>query len=294
VTDYRKVFIVDDIIETYIDNCYSEEFQVELFRAIHLFDFFQHNTIFTDLKTLIAEESNYSSDDLRDLFNLKIHEGLDYIVEQHMLTLVGNVTLYDKNELLTALGRIQALEDYTSIGRTLENMASDEEQLSSILSELCMLDDTYIIGLIDSIGSTFMQRLREFVNMKEGELSDSFPEERAILKNMKLYVELFGESSVGAILVRDGMLIGDRYEVYLPLIEEDLLHEDDNLTAKNILSTIFMSSDGFNSPLMVYRKYSYRIIKDLNRVSKIEALIGSMLAQLTEAKGLEREQAQLS
>ena len=72
-----------------------------------------------------------------------------------------------------------------------------------------------------------------------------------------------------------------------------LVGDDDQQTALNILSVIYMSLEGYNSPLLVFRKYSYRLLQDLNRVSRVETKLLNIIADFTDYKKVEVEKLKL-
>ena len=285
---------MDEIIQVFIDTYLHDDIQTEVRRSFDLFDFYDYKQAYSSFIDILTDETNQSKDDMRDNFINELNIKLNYVLEQHTIVTTHGTTIHEKNELLLALAHIQDLKDYTPIIRVLESLESNEEQLANILADLSMLEESKILNILDNFSPTILKRLRDFIYAKEKEVIEEDLTKDAVLANLKDFNQLFGEDNVGVTMLTDGVLTGARYETYLPYMEDELVVENDLATAKNILSTIYMSSDGYNSPLLVYRKYSYRLIQDLNKVSRVEVLILDMIAKITELQGARNEQARIS
>lgn len=283
---------MDDLINDFVTENYSHEAQDEIKRSFGLFDSFEHDTAYQGFIDMIMNESNLDRNSMVDMFNSELHTQLNFILTHHSLTMIDTSTIYEKNEILSAFSNFQYLEDYTSIIRTLENLDADEIQLSSILTDLCMLDQFKIMELVESFNPRLLKTMKKFIYKKEeSEKKEGFDNDPKLLKNLKLFNKVFGAENLGAHLVRGQLIVGEKFETYINYIQENVIGANDTITATNILSTIYLSSDGFNSPLLVYRKYSYELLQDLDKVGKIEAQILSLIATMEEHRNAEAERA---
>lgn len=286
---------MEDILSVFVETYYLEDVQEEINKSFDSFDFFDHNLVYAKLIDMCHQQGSISTDDLQDSFLATVHEGLDYILSQHTVKLVADVSLNEKNQLVAALGFIQRLVDYSAIIRTLETFADDIEQFSSIISELTLMDETRIHSLIESIEPSMMRTLKDYAYQRTDELQAPDSETLTVLENYPTFTKFIQSQALGCTLVSQGMLVGDRFETYLGYVESNLIAENNpQQTAANILSVLYMSIDGYNAPLLTYRKHSLRILHDLNLVSKVEVKLLDLIARYTEYMKVLNEKTRLS
>lgn len=280
--------LIDNFIQTYTD-----DFQVEIHRAFSIFESFEHNNAYQGFNDILMNESNLTTDMMHDQFTQELHEQLNFVLKQHSIQLVESATIYEKNEICTALFSFQNLEDYTGIIRTLESFDPDEAQLSWILGDLCALNESQILSLLETFNPRMLKTMKMFIYKKEESQGVPVTLNEKLMKNLRLFSQVFGAETLGAQLVRSQILVGERFETYLDYIQDVVVGKDPADTAMNLLSVIFISSDGFNSPLTVFRKSSYQILQDLDLVTKVESQMLSLIAKLDEYKQAESERVRL-
>lgn len=282
---------MEDLITIFIDTYYSDEFKQEVERSFGLFEFFEYNQAFQPFVDILMNESNLDQASMNDMFVQKLHEGLNYILQEHQIKLIDVATIHEKNEILLALAHVQNLVDYTPVIRTLETFEPDEIQLSSILADISMLDQFKIMELIESFNPGILQTLKNFIYEKEKDTTAEELTNPKLIKHLRLFASVFGETPLGVQMARGQLRIGERFETYIDFIQDGILSPDEKQTALNILSVIFLSSDGFNSPLLVYRKYSYQLLQDLNLVSRVEIHLLNHISELTAHQKAAEEKA---
>lgn len=285
---------MDELIDNFLDSYFTDEFIVEVKRSFSLFEFFEYNQAFSGFIDIISEQSNVTTDDLRDKFVIELQTKLNYILAQHNVKLIEDSTVYQKNEIILALAHLQNLEDYTGIIRCLESNRSDEEQFATIISDTSMLSIEEVLTILEFISPMTLETLKQFIYAKENEQEQSNIIPVDLLANFKMFHELNGINTLGAQLVENGVLMGSRFETYLEFIIGDLVTTDVNQTALNILSCIYLSTDGYNSPLLVYRKHSYKFIQDLIKTGAVETAMLSLIANFSEYKKVQIEKTRLS
>ncbi len=290
---------MDELLSVFIETYFSEESQESIHKCFGLFEFYEYNQAFSGFIDIANMHGNVSSDTLKDQFTSELHSKLDYVLEQHTIKMVDTATIENKIEILTSLAHIQNLEDYSGIARTLETFASDEEQLASILSESTLMDETEIMTLISEFSPSLLVTLKKFVEIKEQERANANEPHYDVIKNMRLFCQYSSDNTVGAVLSKSGILLGDRFETYLNYTAdafEELLqtNKSPDTLAANFLSILYLSVDGLNSPLLVYRKYSLQLLKDLQLVGEVEVKLLEHISKFTEYKKVEHEKTKLS
>lgn len=285
---------MDELLALFMESTYTKELCEEIERTFGLIEFFQYKDAYSGLIDIVTQEGETDKNTMHDMFIDEIHNKLNYMLEQHTITMVPEATITQKNEILLALAHIQNLEDYTSIIITLESFDPDEEQLASILEGLTMLDEHTIMMLIKDFDKSLLKKLKEYIYLDESRKPQLDKIHYSLLEHYKLFNKVYGTENIGSQLLMAGMSPGENFVTYLGYIDHSLIGPTDIITATNILSLIYLSADGYNSPLLIYRKHSLDVLQDLNMVSKIEVHILNMIAQLAEHKKAQNDQVQLS
>lgn len=286
---------MDKLIIDFITAYFTYDLQVEIYRSFRLLNDYEYNDAFAGFVDIINNESYVSAEDMKDQFIIELNSKLNFILKEHTIELTNEATIFDKNEILVAFLLIQDLEDYTGIISLLESFESKEEKLSLILSDLTMLDQAKVLELVVSFSDTMLDTLKQFIYEIENNKPEKANGSKFItINNLKQLFSCLGKDNLGYLLAKSGVIVGERFETYLPYTDKDLVANTDEQTALNILSLIYMSSDGINNPLLLYRKYSFQILQDLNKVSRIEVLVVSMVNKLNEFKKALHEKDRLS
>jgi len=285
---------MDELIKFFINNYYTDELKIELNTSFDIFSRYEYNEAYSKIIDLLNDNNFMTSSDAIDSFTSIINSGLDFILKEHTITLNDNATIVDKNELLIALLRIQDLEDYESIICVLESLETDEEKLSLILSDLCKLDQIRILTIIDSFNNSILKLLKQFIYKKEKLNSESIEQIQIDIEtNLKLFIKFKKDNNlINNIL--GTMVIGSSFNNYLSFFGDDIIANSDEETANNILALLYMSLDGYVSPLSTYRIFSYDILQNLDKVSKIETIILNIINAFNEFKKVENEKNRLS
>lgn len=291
---------MDELLDVFLDAYASAELKEEIARSFSLFDFFEYkqaNSLLLD----VVINGDQRSDSKFDLFIKQLNNCLNFVLQVHTLTLIEEATLYQKNEILTALASLQKLEDYTGIIRTLESLEPNDHQLSLILSEQCQLDQGQILTLIESYNPSVLSKLKNYIYAFESEMLTHVPE--GFDKMIKAFIQVFEKPEaiandsfnyLGSFFYTNNIVLNMEFNSYLPFVEDNFNSTQEEETSLQLLSVILLSSDGQASPLDTYRKYSFQLLQDLNKTSSIETYFVKNLAHLNEYLKVQDEKARLS
>jgi len=209
-----------------------------------------------------------------------MHSKLDYILQQHNIVLVDTATMRQKNELLTALYTIQALEDYSSVIAVLESLESDEVKITTILADYCQLDVTEQLSIIQSFNPITLTILKDYILLSYTERVQQY-NYKDLIPTLKTFFHLYGNDNIGHILIENDVKPGLTINVYLEYADSVIANTYEQ-TAANIMSLIYLTPDSIHNPLAVYNTYSLVMLKDLSLVSKIEPLVISIIDKVHE------------
>lgn len=286
---------MDDILALFVETYYNEQQADDINKALDLFDYFEYNQAFPGLIDIVAEQSATSNENLIDSFTAAINQRLNFLLEQHTVKLVDEATIDQKNQILNALGHLQKLQDYSGVIGVLESLEDDTEKLTNILSDHVLMDQTELMTLIVSFSEDLLTKLKEYIYaVEDATPSEDEPARLDIVSNLKLFNEFTEGKTIAAVAMQDGSRVSERFSTYLAFFKDEIVTKDTDQTAANLLSVLFMSIDGYNSPLLVYRKYSLSILNDLTLVSKVEVSLLNLIASYSEFKKVKHEATRLS
>lgn len=286
---------MDDILALFVETYYNEQQADDINKALDLFDYFEYNQAFPGLIDIVVEHSTTSNENLIDSFTAAINQRLNFLLEQHTVKLVDEATIDQKNQILNALGHLQKLQDYSGVIGVLESLEDDTEKLTNILSDHVLMDQTELMTLIVSFSEDLLTKLKEYIYaVEDATPSEDEPARLDIISNLKLFNEFTEGKTIAAAAMQDGSRVSERFSTYLAFFKDEIVTKDTDQTAANLLSVLFMSIDGYNSPLLVYRKYSLSILNDLTLVSKVEVSLLNLIASYSEFKKVKHEATRLS
>jgi hypothetical protein len=277
---------MDELIASFINVTYTTELKNEIRRSFQLADLFQYKYLSINLLDLLTIAYENDSNMLADRFILTLHAGLDYILNEHNITLTEDTSIRTKNEILSALNVVQDLEDYTSIICILESFEDDAVKLSTVISDLCVLDVTDVMVSLESFDDSILTTLKDYIYGKESTVHETITDDvTGYIDNLKVFISLYGDETIGSKFIEGGFSLGEPIEVYLGFLEADFTNiTDDKTVAMHVLSLIYMSQGSLSNPIDVYREHSAMLLKDLSRVSAIEVMILDMISKVEEVK----------
>jgi hypothetical protein len=284
---------MDSLIYAFVDDTFTSETKEDIFKCFEIFDKFDYKDVESEFLDILNNSSYATAGDTQDMFVSVLNNKVDYVINQHSVKLATHTTLEQKIEICLAFYNFQHLEDYTGIIRILESFESDYEKLSSIISNICSLEQVSILSILESIDDKLLSNMKKYIYTLE-ETKYSFNTDSVIINKARMFFKYINELTIGEQLFRDGMLSGESFETYLTFCEDNLVTNKDDQTAKNILSILMLSADGSNSPLLVYKKYSFRLLQDLNKTSKVESHVLKILNNFEDYKKAQHEKDRLS
>lgn len=275
---------MDELIVAFMNNHYTEELKHDIYVSFGLFDAFEYRDVYSEFIDIILQQDVLPNEQLMDMFIVKLNDKLDYVLNQHTIAVTETTTIQQKNEILSGLHLLLDLEDYSPVILTLESFKDDYEKIASILSDLCLLSEEDLLTLISRIESSALDQLKDYIYAKEASKPMMIEDHSIHIQYLTIFQQAYGTNNLGSILINNHMMVGQRFEVYLPFAEDSIVAALDEQTALNFLSLLYMSSDGINNPLLVFSKYSFQILHDLNLISRIEQVLITMVNKVNEIK----------
>ena len=281
-----------EVIQTFTSSNYSLEMQQVYQDSLALMDVFEYNAIYEQLNDVLFDPESEDP----ELANMRFHEtmlqGIRKVLEEHSIVLFEEVRLDQANKVLSSLFLIQSVEDYVPILRILESNQMPEETFGMVVEQLTDLDTGTLMVMVDSEKSNLPQALegiKRFLQDKEAVSAPPAVDVSEYRKRMEEYFQACGTDNIAYLLLSSGMMLEQTAAVYYPYVDEGLVTDNDEDTAKNLLSFFLMSADTFAAPLESYRRYSEYILHDTARIPRVEEFFMKELAKYEQYKTAQRD-----
>lgn len=296
---------MDELIDYYINTEFEGEHGNELRRALELLDRFNYPDRDLSLVRLLIDADKKRPEDVHDLFLKDIVEKTNELFIAHKLVLSPDVTLWQRNEFLSALIDVQSLVDYNQLLTLVESNTSDDEFIGDFFSQLSSLTPSECFTLITEFEPDFISLLKEFIKSKAVDFETSDAKiiiQKRIIENAKQFFNYQKDKILlSRKLIDDDVPIGLLFCQYMKIIKEDLIGILKNKTsnylpsdangkncevifALNLLSLLYLAEDSFENPILFYRNISHELIANINQITRIDTLIIQYVSAYEEYK----------
>lgn len=279
-------------IESFIVTTFSPEQQEEINLALSIFITFSYARPFEQINHIL-DTSEVEPTDVTQLRMLdQIRESLYDLATLHKVEVLEDTPSRILSQIMLGLYRLTHLEDPVPYLRILEsNSKTNEEKLSELLGEVTDLDAVAYMDYIQDVRESLLERLSKLLYSQEENQENAVPppaelidQQSRMLARLKAFFEVSGIDNIAYEYSLSGMALGHPFGLYLPIISTEVVVEDEEATAKNILSVFLMSIDTFEDPIVAFRTHSEELLDSVNQTARIEAI---MLRIFTELRSYE-------
>lgn len=277
---------MDPLIEAHITTTYTPEIGVCMFEAFALLDNFDVQDYQADLVAHIMQSETMHREQAVDGFRQLVCTWIDFVFKHHMVQVTQDCPLRKRVAILSALYAVQDMQDYTTIAVCLESDQDTLEKFSFIVSELTELSEEDVLENLEHVDPLTLDNLYRYALSKIGDGTSSVDEDavRDIVTKLKLFKQFSkNEDLVGNTLLDNGALLNQPFSRYLPYIVgyfDEVSKSKDGLSlAKDVLSLLFLSSDGKNRPFDVYKENSGLLFSNPSVVTKVDVALITVVGQ---------------
>jgi len=270
------VRFVSDLIDKYIATQFHPDLGMELQRSFRLFEDFGLEDFESDFDSILMQEAVLMTEETRSWFLNTFHEKLDSIFNQCSISLMVDIDIYHKNEILFALDTVQHLLDYQDILPLLEADLPNEEILASILFLYCELSQETLLDSIQSVKSILITTMKRYFNDKDSNRS-MLPNESDMLKeliNVNKMFYLYNKSieTIGSRLIMAETLLDRSIDEYLSIAGDIDVKRPIKDIALDVYSILLLTYDGYVETLLSYRKNSHLFFgsNDVSFIQKVD------------------------
>ena len=270
-------------IKDYTVRHLSPELQDELTGSMVLFEAFEYRKIYDAIPDVLYDPEE-NGDLTQSKFLGLFHDSLDSLLSMHSIGILNPSDLHIKNQILSALYRIQHIEDPAPILIITESSFSNEEKFAKIIDIFSTLDEGTILSSIDMIPDSFIKGIQDFLYAQEAQ-QEEVSEEDAVISsaqasNLRDFFTCFGIENLAHEMLVNGIQAGSLADLYMPYISGSLITDDDLQSAKNLLSFFCIASDTYTNPLAAYHQFSESLIPSHEQIMRIEVKLAELLNEL--------------
>ena len=280
---------MDPLIEAHITTAYAPEVGVCMFEGFALLDNFEVQDYSLEFVSLLMSAGESHKEDIVDGFRMLLVKWLDYVLKHHMVELTEDCPLRKKVQVLSALYQLQDLEDYTTVAICLEADQDPLEKFAFLISDLTELTEEDVLEITEHVDPLTLDNLYKYAVLKgAGDEVESFlnKDNKDIVEKLNL-LKLFNkkENLLGNVLLENGALPNKPFVNYLPYIqgyfEEVSKYKDGLELAKEVLSLLYISSDGKTRPFEVYKENSSKLFTIMSTITKVDVALLTIVGQFT-------------
>lgn len=262
-------FNLDDDVVEYIASNYTHELGDELLRGLELLHMFGINEITEgSIVSIIASTQIEESDVVRDSVVHQVIAAIRQIATEHGLELQPNAGLYFLNEVVSAIYLLQQLNDYTTISTILESSDDDDDKIAQVVSSLSTLTAVEVRSEIVAVDQRLIAAIQAYIDQKTPSVVNE--PNHLLIQKYRDFRKWIGETGcLGVRLLANDVAIGlplESYIHYIKLPEKDTSGQ----LALDVLSVLLLASDGYELPMIAYRKISGHLATDLDQLSRLE------------------------
>lgn len=270
---------IDYFVETYFIEFTKDDIR-ESFKILDLTD-----VDYVDaFMTLLMTQGDLSSSEITDLFMKTLNTFLDTLLVEHSIVLTPNTTVNFKNKVLKSIIDLPYYENVDEIDAIISSQDEPNYKLSELIDLVSDLSVMDIFTQIDSVNPSLFVKLSETINSNDIKIDQNeMAKQTAVitivnkLKKIKEFTQY--SKAVGFTLVNNNIVLGSSFDKYTPYADKhfEFLSLDD--IAIEVFVLLTMSEEGFNNPLLTFRKYSTNLFSDLDKVTKIDIKLNNLIMQ---------------
>lgn len=276
---------MDDLITYFVQVSTPEEAQEDIFQCLGLFQAFNYLEPYPALHDLLSQESFLDVGVTLDTFTGILLTSQQYLLDRHGISLVDSTTLNVNNDFLRVLLQLQKLEDPVPVLTILETMESHEYKFALIMELLASKPVEWSLRWLEDIRPVCLNLLGEYLYMQEDNQTVPRGEVPAIKNAVRTFKEVFGINQAVRVILDSNTVMGEEFNLYLPLYDElREVVEDEGTLVETLLFLIIYSSDGHIDPIGTYNKFADYLIGDLSTANRLGLTLAEMILKMQRHK----------
>lgn len=274
-------------IELFLNLSYNQE-RIELFKkCFSVFEEFHLEDYDHGMLELISMYDSMDPAQVFLEFDIIVKNTLISVIQEHGIELDIETNLDMVCEIARCLNAIQTYEDKDSIVRTLESEYDNEEKLAQLFRFVSIESVDNFMLAINNVDQNIFSKLYDLY--KNIDIEDYSEEEILItnkiiknLKEFKAFVQY--DQAIGFKLLTKGLTVNRDFNLYIKYCLQKFETMELGDIAKELLVILFMSKQSYASPIMFFRSVSNTLFDDINKITKIDVLINTLINDFNRNK----------
>lgn len=276
---------MDDLITLFVQSRHTEQQANDIFEMIGLLRVYNHLEPLNEIADVLMDESNQDTIGMVDKLTYIFLNAQEYLLDRHGVSLSDESTLAFNNTVLRNLYQLQHLDDPVPVLRVLESAEDDFHKFCEIMEMFSSVPITTYMQIVDTVRPICLKTLADYLYAQEDSHKTAAKDLPIIKSNVKLFTKAFGINPAVRVIIDSDTIMGEEFEMYLPLFDE--LRQaitDEQMLMETLVFLLLYSSDGSASPLETYNAYSSTLVPDLLTANRLSKAIAEKLTAMARYK----------
>lgn len=280
-------------LEYFIDTYFIEDNKKIILESFDILEDleFEYNDTFI---AIIMTEGDVDRVQLTDSFKLTLENLITDTLKQHGVIVTQEADLDFKNKIMHAIINLPYYEGKDDINAVLDSPEEPNYKFADMIDHICDLPLMTIYTKVESVNPDIFKRVSEIFNrtlikIDEDELNKQDLTNKIIvkLKNIKAFIKY--DKALGFTLVNSNIVLGSDFSQYITYADKHFEYLTVDEIAIEVFVLLTMSNEGFEKPLITFRKYSNNLFSDLDKITKIDVKLNNLVIAydkfITESQG---------
>lgn len=268
---------MDDLIDNFFKNYFTEELRLQLFRSLGLFAVFGFDFPHEELPDIITRLENEHREVLVDRVFKCVGDGVNTLFDLQRIKVLDSAPLRFKNDLLEAIYAFSYREDYRPYQLVVENWTlTNEEKLASIMSDVLDIEETLILENVEWVYDGTMDKIVDFIKSKNLEMTEVADVDsiKNMRKNLFAFHEAFGKKDFIEEYSTLDLTLNEPFKLYLDFFKEEIIDlADMEKTTFSILWFGLISKENSDNLLKYLLSIANDLFSDLNQMQIFSKMI---------------------
>lgn len=268
-------------LDYFIDTYFCEDTKKIIIESLETLDDLQIEYE-NDFIELIMSEGTMEQVELLDKFRLSIDNMLSGTLKLHGIVLNEEATLEFKNKITQAIIVLETYEGKDDILGILESSEEPNYKFSELIEQVTELSAINVFTKIESVDPGLFKRLIEIFNtslivIREDDVEKQILRNNIVskLKNIKAITKY--DKALGFTLTNSDTVLGSDFKQYTTYADKHFEYLTIDEIAIEVFILLSMSMEGFDKPLITFRKYSQDLFSDLDKITKIDIKLNNLI-----------------
>lgn len=268
-------------IEYFIDSFFIEDNKKIILESLDILEDLEIEYS-NALISIMMAQGDMDNAKLIDDFRNNIENTITEALKLHGVVLSEEANLDFKNKILHSIINLAFYENKEDLSAILESSEEPNYKFSELIDHVCELDLMAIFSKIESVDPNIFSKLSQILNRSMIKIDESELEKQSFrnniiskLKDIKAFTKY--DKALGFTLVNSNIILGSDFNQYASYADKHFEYLNIDETAIEVFVLLTMSKEGFEQPLITFRKYSQNLFSDLDKITKVDVKLNHLV-----------------